>query len=363
MHHHLCVERDRAGLELDEFLALSFPRVAKRFLRRKVRSGEVLVDGGPARPGQRVRTDQVISLDFDEDELPERPDPSREVVPVQVLFEDGHVLAVDKPADLAVEPDRWDTTRPNLVDSLLCLADERAALAEGFRPRLLHRLDRGTSGVVLFARTLEGERALRAAFDERRVTKRYTALVEGELRLEAGEELRIEHAIGPDPRKSGRMVAYPAAAPDADAADAEPPVVPAKRNKARKQALDAKAALTIVRTVENYRGYTLLDCEPRTGRTHQLRVHLAEEGFPLAVDPLYGRRDALYLSELKAGYRPKRGLPEPPLIRRLTLHAAAITFPRDYPGGGGSELTIEAPRGRDFDRVLKQLAKVRPLRR
>ena len=124
---------------------------------------------------------------------------------------------------------------------------------------------------------------------------------------------------------------------------------------------EGKEAHTRVRVAQRFRGYTLLDCEPLTGRTHQLRVHLAAHGFPLVVDNLYGRRDAVLLSELKPGYRQKPGRPEQPLIKRLTLHAQALTFPRvDDPR---DLITVEAPHARDFERVLKQLAKVRPPRR
>lgn len=363
MYHHLCVERINAGLELDEFLAVSFPRVPKRFLRGLVRAGEVLVDGVEAPLGQRLLEHQVVSLELDEDQLPERG-PEAVVVPIDVLYEDAHVIAVNKPADLVVEPDRWDSSRPSLIDSLERWASERST--QSFRPRLLHRLDRGTSGVVLVARTIDAERALRQAFDERRVTKRYLALVEGELALEEGQELRIDYRLGPDPRKSGRMVAVP----EGDA-ELESSGDRKLAKRARRKQTETKPALTTVRTRQRFRGYTLLECEPLTGRTHQIRVHLAEAGFPLAVDPLYGRRDALLLSELKAGYRPKPGRPESPLISRLTLHAEAITFPHVAPSGCGPDsgqqehpaITVEAPHARDFDRVLKQLSKVRAPRR
>ena len=335
MHHHLTVEAEQAGLEVDEFLAISFPLLPKRFLRAKVRAGDVLVDGASAPPGRRLRRDQVVSLDIDEDAMaraeldPDEPAPR----PIEVLWSDEHVLALAKPAGLPVEPERWDAGLPNLVDGLARWAESefRAGRAERFRPRLVHRLDKGTSGVVLFARTLEGERELRQAFDEGRIAKRYLALVEGEFPAADGEVVAIDRPLGPDPKKSGRVVVRD----------------------------DGKPALSEVQVERRYRGFTLLACRPLTGRTHQLRVHLADQGFPLAVDSAYGRRNELFLSQVKRGYRPKPGRPEGALIRRLTLHAAAITFPRV---ASAELVTVEAPLPRDFERVLKQLAKVRPPR-
>ena len=112
-------------------------------------------------------------------------------------------------------------------------------------------------------------------------------------------------------------------------------------------------------TVEQrFKGFTLMRCEPLTGRTHQIRVHLREIGFPLAVDPVYGRRRTLSLSEFKHDYRVKRGHVESPLIERLTLHAFAIDFPL-VPGAAGMRVRVESLVPRDLARVLKQLAKFR----
>jgi len=351
MSEYITVPEERAGLELDEFLTLQYPWLNKGFLRREVRNGKVLVDGEPARPSQRLRTYQVVVVDVDEDEAPETPVAAPQVE-LAVLYEDDDVLALDKPAGVATEPERWARECGSLMGSLLEHVAGRAR-AEGdgrpadrsddapepggegepwpFRPRLLHRLDKGTSGVVLAAKHLAAERSLRAAFDERRVRKEYLALVEGEHPLGDGEHEELELALAPDPRRSGRMVV----------------------------AADGKPSRTRVAVERRFRGYTLLRCEPLTGRTHQIRVHLAAAGFPLVVDELYGRRNDLRLSEFKPGYRRKPGRPERPLIDRLTLHARAIDFPQP---ADGRRVRVEAPLPADFERVLKQLGKVRPAR-
>ncbi len=342
---YIPIPPERAGMELDEFLCLSFPLLTKGFLRRQVRDGKILVDGGPATPSQKLQVDQVLVIDMEE---PDGDQPSAGFVPprveIPVLYEDAHVMAVDKPAHLAAEPERWAKDNACLSRALMDIALDRAGLARGerggahssepvegleFRPRLVHRLDKDTTGVVLVAKTIEAERRLREAFDAGAVRKTYLALVEGEHRLADGEEDLIDLPIGPDGRRSGRM---------------------------RVDRTEGKPSRTRLRVAQRFQGYTLLECEPLTGRTHQIRVHLREAGFPLVVDPLYGRRAALALSEFKRGYRPKRGHVEAPLIDRLTLHARCIEFPN--PAGGGT-LRVEAPVPADLARTLKQLAKFR----
>lgn len=332
MIQHLSVAEGQGGIELDEFLARLFPRSKKRVLRELVRAGRVLVDGGAAQPSQHLHSDAVVSIDIEEEELEESalaPAPE----PLVVLYEDSEVLAIDKPATLAVEPDRWDATRPSLIGALQALALERAAEEASFRPRIVHRLDRETSGVVLVAKTIAAERELGAAFEGGAIEKTYLALVEGEHPLPDGESELIDLPLGPDHKRSG--------------------IVCVRR--------DGKEARTRIRVEQRFRGFTLLACQPLTGRTHQLRVHLAATGFPLCVDMLYGRRRALLLSEVKADYRYKPGKVETPLIERLTLHASSIEFPRV--GAAPERQRVEAPLPRDFQRVLKQMSKVRAPRR
>jgi 23S rRNA pseudouridine1911/1915/1917 synthase len=353
MDYHLCVDAEQTGLELDEFLCAAFPLLGKRFLRKQVRQGHVLINGQPVVPSQRLRLDEVISIQLDDEDeaVARRPEPAPEL---PVLYEDERVFVVDKPAALAVEPDRWDSSLPSLIGALTLAAaalgdgaeaeDEEASATSddgqvptesspaAYRPRLVHRLDKDTSGAVLVAKTLEAERHLREAFDGGRVRKEYLALVEGEYPLEDGAEDVIDLPIGPDRKRSGVMRIQD----------------------------DGKPSRTRLWVERRFRGYTLLGCEPLTGRTHQIRVHLAASGFPLVVDPHYGRLRTLSLSEIKSNYRPKRGRAELPLIARLTLHARSIEFPCVE---SGAPVRVEAPVPRDLLRVLKQMAKVRAPRR
>jgi 23S rRNA pseudouridine1911/1915/1917 synthase len=339
--YHLTVAEEQAGILLDQFLAGSFPNLTKTQLRRVARDGMVLVNGQSSAPSCRLRGNDVVSVMIDdqvEDALAEEAaaqGPDRLDIPI--LFEDEHVIAIDKPPHLACEPDRWDKSRAHLLDSL------HAQLADRADPpslRVVHRLDRDTSGVMLVAKTLDAERVLRLAFDEHRIGKTYLALVEGDFGAGDGESVMIDLPLGPDARRSGLVVVRE----------------------------DGKPARTEVQVEQRFQGYTLLRCRPLTGRTHQIRVHLAARGFPLAVDPRYGRRKSLALSEFKAGYRKKPGRTEAALIDRLSLHSSRIEFPRVAPPGerpaGVPELVaVDAPLPKDFTRVLKQLAKFRPARR
>jgi len=335
MSETIVVPPERAGLELDEFLCLHFPEFNKGFLRRAVRDGLVLLDGMRTTPSQKLRADQVLIVELDDLELPVAPVAPELRVPI--LFEDDDLLVVDKPAGLAVEPERWARDSATLAGALLALARERSGTkADGeagplaLRLRAVHRLDKNTSGALVVAKHLEAERALRGAFEGERVRKTYHALVEGEQPLADGEEQEIDLALGPDEKRSGRVVVDPT----------------------------GKPAVTRVSVLERFRGFTWVQCRPLSGRTHQIRVHLAATGFPLAVDPVYGRRSELLLSNLKAGYRVKKGRPERPLITRLTLHAAAIEVPS--PREPERTVRVEAPLPKDLEKLLKQLAKVRP---
>ncbi|MEM1447997.1 MAG: RluA family pseudouridine synthase [Planctomycetota bacterium] len=328
------VTDERAGLELDEFLCLQYPGLSKGFLRQEIGAGHVLVDGVDVQPGKRLRGNQVVLATIDWDRAPQRP--VAPGVKIPILHEDDNVLVVDKPADLAVEPERWMRELGSLAGALLQRVEEdEEGAADGglaYRPRLVHRIDKDTTGAVVVAKDLETERALRRAFEEGTIHKSYLALVEGEPYLGDDETMTIEHPLGPVPKKSGRM----------------------------RVASDGKPSRTRVAIAERFDGYSLLRCEPLTGRTHQIRVHLAHEGFPLVVDRFYGRRSEFKLSEFKASYRPKRGLPERPLIDRLTLHAHVVVLPPL--GARDADLRVVAPVPRDLERVLKQLRKVRPPR-
>lgn len=233
-----------------------------------------------------------------------------------VVFEDDAIVAFNKPSGLLVAPDRWDKSLSNLMGMVHEQRDPGWFNA--------HRLDKDTSGLVLCAKTKPALDHLCRQFEQHRVRKEYLALARGVPKDDRG---LISAPIVDDPQRPGRMMT-------------------AKRGKPAETAYEA---------VERFRGLTLFSLAPRTGRTHQLRVHLVSIGCPIVGDPFYGDGRGFCLSEIKKGYKHKgRGQAERPLISRLALHACRLAI--EHPSTG-LPLVIEAPLPKDMEIALKYLRK------
>jgi len=302
---------------LEEAAVGAWPAFSIGQIRRAIASGAVTLNGLAAPRTARVVPGDFIAIDLATADVPK----IKEVkVPLGVLFEDQHLLAVDKPPGVSVVPERGSPDW-RFMGMLLYHAANCRLWAREVRFRIVHRLDRDTSGAVLVAKSAEAGRALSGAFAGREVKKRYIALVAAEAPAESGE---ITVPIAPS-RKRGRVMSV---------------------------ADSGRESLTGWRVLERFRGYTLLEVVPRTGRTHQIRVHLSYAGLPLAVDDMYGGARLLRLSDIKRGY--KRSGEERPLIGRLSLHCAALEFPHPVTR---RTITVEAALPEDFDRTLKALRK------
>jgi RluA family pseudouridine synthase len=224
---------------------------------------------------------------------------------VRILYRDEAVIAVDKPAGILTVPGRGDAS--------VALSAAVREVAKEALP--VHRLDRDTSGVVLFALGRAAHRALNAAFESRRAEKSYAALVVGDV---------------------------------AEARTIDLPLRAGRKNEMRLANANGLPALTEVRPAERFTKYTLCTCIPRTGRTHQIRVHLAAIGHPLAVDPRYGSESPLRARDLWAGAPDAEAV----VMARTPLHAVSLRVP--HPSGKGW-LLVESPLPDDLSRCLDLL--------
>ena len=251
--------------------------------------------------------------------------------PLDVLLNDADLIAVAKPAGLATIPGR---TEEDAADNVIARVAHQLHLpASGSadpRVRVVHRLDKDTSGVLLFAKHTAAQRQLSGQFQHSQTRKQYLALVAGR---PPGDEGTVDAPLGPHPSRPHRMAVL--------------------RHGGRD-------AVTDWQVVARYHNYALLRVFPRTGRTHQIRVHLESIGLPLAVDPLYhpvggGHAAGLFLSRFKRDYRPNgSGERERPLIDRLTLHAESLRFA--HPADGRT-VELTAPPPKDFRAAVNMLGR------
>ena len=253
-----------AGIRLDVFLSDRLGLFSRSQARSRITS--VAVNGREARLAKRVRVGDVISVSYVD---PPAPDLAPQDIPLSVLFENEDVIVIDKPQGLVVHPGSGNPSG-TLVNALLFRC---TGLAGGFapgdlRPGIVHRLDKDTSGVILVARHARAHALLAAQFQDRTVRKRYVALLQGKLPREAG---RIETRLGRDPRDRKRFACV---------------------------ATGGRVAVTRYRALRLFgsgaEATTFVVLAPRTGRTHQLRVHMEHLGAPILGDPIYGRRDARF---------------------------------------------------------------------
>jgi 23S rRNA pseudouridine1911/1915/1917 synthase len=313
------IKHKAAAQRLDQFLVSALPGHSRSEIKKAIDAGAVTVNDLQAKASYRVRASDHIRLTRPE---PLHGPPAAEDIPLEILYQDDCLAVINKPADMVVHPAKgnWSGT---LVNALRFHFRELSGLNGEYRPGIVHRLDRDTSGVILVAKDEHSHRELSMQFELRQVFKEYVAIVQGVLDRDSDY---IERAIGPHPREHDKMATYD-----------------------RANDLAIKDACTFYEVIERFQGYTFCRAYPRTGRTHQIRVHLAHVGCPVLADKAYGSRNRLLLSDLLPDLDPER---DTVLMPRQALHARRIRFhhPRTR-----AIIEAEARLPVEFERTLQAL--------
>ena len=309
------VEQADDGQRVDVFLTTRIPDLTRSRVQAAIRKQLVSIDGESAKPSTRICTGQRVHI-----EMPE-PEPSTskaEDIALDVLFEDEWLIAINKPPAMVVHPAKghWSGT---LTAALTFHFEKLSAVGGVNRPGIVHRLDRDTSGVILVAKTDIAHSKITVQFENRTVIKQYLAIVSPA--PDRDRDL-IEKPIGAHPYQREKMAI-------------------------REAHSTSRPASTMYEVYRRFRGAAVLKVYPKTGRTHQIRIHLASVGMPVLADKLYGGRSKLLLSELSG-----RVADDQVLLDRQALHAERIEF--DHPETG-ARMKIEAPIPKDIQDTIQAL--------
>jgi 23S rRNA pseudouridine1911/1915/1917 synthase len=307
------------GQRIDSVLALQLNAYSRVFLRKVIQEGGARVDGQVVKPSFRVRAGQQIVL-----HLPPPPadGPLPEAIDLKILYEDDALLAIDKPAGMVVHPAKgnWSGT---LASALAHHFQELSDVGGPTRPGIVHRLDRDTSGVILIAKTNWMHLKLSEQFESRQVQKEYFAIVVGDLQLDRDI---IKQPIGPHPYQRDKMAI-------------------------RRNHPESREAETFYEVINRFKGFCAVRVQPKTGRTHQIRVHMDFLGTPILCDRLYAGHSQITRGELSR--RLAQGLPPRPdddeiVLQRQALHARRIEFIHPF---HQTPISIESPLPSDLQEL------------
>ncbi|MBT8847801.1 pseudouridine synthase [Lactobacillus delbrueckii subsp. bulgaricus] len=249
---------EESGQRLDKYLAGEMTDLSRSRIKELVQAGEILVNGKKSKVSYKVQKDDLIQVIV----LPLEPlKLEAENIPLDIVYEDKDVIVVNKPQGMVVHPAAGHPSH-TLVNALLYHTRDLADSPEGFRPGIVHRIDKDTSGLLMVAKNAAARESLEKQLAAKSNKRQYLAIVHGNF---AEEEGTIDAPIGRNPKDRKQMAVVE----------------------------KGKSAVTHFKVLEQYQGYSLVECQLETGRTHQIRVHMAYIGHPLAGDPLYGPRKTL----------------------------------------------------------------------
>ena len=314
------VSEEHDGERLDKWLAECCSSLSRTQIRREITAGNVWVDGKCAKPSYRLAANSQVRCEFS---VPAPAGPQPEPMELSVLYEDETLAVIDKPSAMVVHPAKghWQGT---LVSGLANHFDELSSVGGSVRPGIVHRLDRDTTGVIVIAKTDEAHRKLAHQFENRSIEKQYVCLCLG--RVDRDRDT-IDLPIGHHPSNRVKMAI-------------------------REDGGNPKQASTYYEVMERFRRISYMRVRPKTGRTHQIRVHLAHIGNPVLCDRLYGAMSNVSRSFLVSG---RDNLPESErdiLLMRQALHAETIEF--EHPSSG-ERMKVSAPLPEDMRDVVDAL--------
>jgi len=311
-----------SGWRLDAFLAHHLPDYSRVHLRRVITAGGVKVDGEGGKPSYRLRPGQRVWIV--PPEIP-RQAPRPENIPLEILYDDDWVAVINKPPGMIVHPARghWSGTLTSALQ--FHFGGRLSSLGGPTRPGIVHRLDRDTSGVILVAKNDEAHGKLGAQFQARTVHKEYFVLVVG---CPDRDRDVVDRPIGAHPRQRDKMAI-------------------------RRDETASQPAQTFYEVLERFDGFAAVKASPKTGRTHQIRVHLGHIGCPVLCDRQYGGRAQITRGEIRRD--PQDALV---LLDRQALHARRLQFAHPHTG---KPMEVEAPLPADILAVLDELRRFRPV--
>ncbi|WP_059280164.1 RluA family pseudouridine synthase [Dehalococcoides mccartyi] len=288
---------ETAGERLDKYITQKESGLSRSFIQELVSSGHILVNNQSAKPSLRLKTGDTITIEIP----PETPSELKaENIPLEIIFQDRDLLLINKPPGLTVHPAPGHPDH-TLVNGVLALEPEMEDFDDPLRPGIVHRLDKDTSGLLLVAKNRQALANLSAQFKERTIRKYYLALVKGELRPAEGF---IEAPLGRDPQNRQKIAVVS----------------------------DGRHARTGYKVLRYIQGYSLLEVKLETGRTHQIRVHFAAIGHPVAGDAVYGQKESW--------------------VKRQFLHAHRLSFALP---SNGQVVEFTSPLPPDLEEALKIL--------